>query len=100
HGQFYWRHTGYLVAQAEPYMHFLPEKFIGLMLILFGLIKLVGVFKKDNRIKNVASWGLSTIWGGLFFTALLYSFGTGNPSVIWIDRLLVLAMCLHVSLRG
>lgn len=100
YGAFYLRHTGYLINQAEPYMSKLPEKGIGAALIIFGILKLVGVATRNKKIKRIGIWGLATIWGGLLAVAFLFSFGSGYPSSQWIDKLLVVIICSRISFRG
>lgn len=100
YGQFFIRHNGYLIAWAEPYMRFLPENWIGVMLILFGGIKIIGIVRKSKLQKRIGIWGLSAIWGGLMLVAFLFSFGTGYPSAQWIDKLLVVVICWRISLKG
>src|SRR5699024_5644040 len=100
YGVFYLRHTGYLLSRTEPYMQSLPENWIGIALILFGIIKLIGVLTKRKFIKRTGIWGLSAIWGGLACVAFLFSFGTGYPNSQWIDKLLVVTICFRISFLG
>lgn len=99
HGEFISRVDGYLVEYSEPYIKYLPERFIGTALIILGVMKLVSILSDNEQLKKYSIWGLSSIWTGLFFIALTYSFGSGYPSPSWYFYFLVVAGCYHIS-RG
>lgn len=99
HGEFISRVDGYLAEYSEPYIDYLPEQFIGTVLIILGVMKLVSILSNNTQLKKYSIWGLSSIWTGLFFIALTYSFGSGYPNPSWYFYFLVVAGCYHIS-RG
>lgn len=99
-GQFYFMHEGYLISSAEPFMKFLPEKLIGAALIIAALIKLIGVFSRNDLLKRIGIWMCTALWSGLFVVAFTFSFGTGYPNDSWINKGLVLAICIIISTKG
>lgn len=100
YGIFYLRHQGYLIANAEPYMRFLPEKTIGWAMLIFGVIKILGVLLRNDFMKMIGIWGLSAIFGGMALVAFTFSYGSGYPNSVWIDRILVVVICLRISFKG
>lgn len=99
-GEFVVRVDGYLLEHSEPYLSRLPEDAIGWILIIFGVIKLLALIFKNNRLKKYGIWGLSGIWTGLFIISLTYSFGTGYPHPSWITYGMVTIGCYRVSFKG
>ena len=100
YGEFIFRVDGYLVANAEPYLSDLPENIIGILLIVIGLFKLLGLFLQYKPFKKMGIWLLSGIWSGLFFVALTYSFGTGYPHPTYVFIGMIAIGCFRVSLKG
>lgn len=99
-GEFIMRVDGYLLEHSEPYLQNLPEELIGLILVIFGAVKLIGLISRNNRIKKYGILGLSSVWTGLFIISFTYSFGTGFPHPSWILYGLAVAVCYRVSLKG
>lgn len=100
YGGFIARYEGYLLEHSEPYISEIPEKTIGIILVIVGLIKLLAILFKHNEIKKYSIWCLSAMWTGLFFIALTYSFGTGHPNPSWIFYGVIMVGCYRVSLKG
>lgn len=100
YGDFIVKIDGYLLANSEPYFSKLPENPIGVLLIIAGLIKLIGVLLDNGRLKKLGILFLSAMWTGLFIVALTFSFGSGypHPSYIFIGFMMV--ACFRISLRG
>lgn len=100
YGEFIFRVDGFLIANAEPYLSKLPENTIGILLIIFGVLKLAGLGLQYKPLKKIGIWLLSGMWSGLFFVALTYSFGTGYPHPSYIFMGMIAIGCFRVSFKG
>lgn len=100
YGEFIFRVDGFLIANAEPYLSKLPENTIGILLVLIGVLKLIGLVLQYKPLKKIGIWLLSGMWSGLFFVSLTYSFGTGYPHPSYIFMGMIAIGCFRVSLKG
>lgn len=100
YGEFIFRVDGFLIANAEPYLSKLPENTIGILLMIFGVLKLAGLVLQYKPLKKIGIWLLSGMWSGLFFVALTYSFGTGYPHPSYIFMGMIAIGCFRVSFKG
>lgn len=100
YGEFIFRVDGFLIENAEPYLSKLPENIIGILLMVFGVLKLVGLGLQYKQLKKIGIWLLSGMWSGLFFVSLTYSFGTGYPHPSYIFMGMIAIGCFRVSLKG
>lgn len=100
YGEFIFRVDGFLIANAEPYLSKLPENTIGILLMIFGVLKLIGLGLQYKPLKKIGIWLLSGMWSGLFFVALTYSFGTGYPHPSYIFMGMIAIGCFRVSFKG
>lgn len=100
YGEFIFRVDGFLIANAEPYLSKLPENAIGILLMILGVLKLVGLGLQYKPLKKIGIWLLSGMWSGLFFVALTYSFGTGYPHPSYIFMGMIAIGCFRVSFKG
>lgn len=91
---------GYLLAHSEPYFQQLPEKAIGVALVIVGLVKVIGVLTHNGKMKKIGILGLSALWSGIFVLALTFSFGSGYPHPSYIFMGGVVIACFRVSLKG
>lgn len=99
-GWFIYHYSGYLMVHSEPYLRFIPEKLIGIVLIAFGVVKIAGVLSDNRILKSAGIWGLSSVWTALFVVAATFSFGTGYPDDRFIIHLFIMIACYRVSFRG
>lgn len=99
-GLFFVLNSGGLSVYFNPYVKEVPEDFIGLMLVFFGIMKLIGIVKGNNVIRRISIVALSFLWGGLFVVSTVYSFGIGFPSVSFIFAGKLAADCMRISTRG
>lgn len=99
-GAFTIYYDGYLIANVEPYFARLPEDIIGALLIIWAVIKILGVITNRTLLKRVGILGLSALWTGLLVLAITYSFGTGYPNPSYMYTALVAAICYRISYRG
>ncbi|MFL2104117.1 hypothetical protein [Mycobacteroides abscessus] len=100
YGEFIFRVDGFLIANAEPYLSQMPEDLIGIILVVLGILKSIGLFFQYRPLKKYSIWLLSGMWSGLFFVALTYSFGTGYPHPSYIFIGMIAVGCFRVSLKG
>lgn len=100
HGSFLFKFVNYLTEHAEPYLSRLPGKWIGLALLIAGIMKLIGVLLNNKHLKEWSIWVLSAIWGGLWVVSLTFAFGTGYPDPYHTFMFFVFVACLRVSLKG
>lgn len=100
YGDFIFRVDGYLISNAEPYLSNMPENIIGVILVILGVFKLIGLIFQYRPLKKTGIWLLSGMWSGLFFVALTFSFGTGYPHPSYIFILPMMVGCFRVSLKG
>lgn len=100
YGIYFVKFEGYFASFLEPSMQFLPEIKIGVTMIVIGIAKLVGIVIKNNPLRAISLWIMSLMWGGLLFTSLAFSFGTGYPNTVWVHHLLMVVICLRTSLKG
>lgn len=89
-----------IVDRLNAYFLGVNEDIFGVVLVLFGGIKLVGVLIDSVTMRAVGIVGLSVTWGMLWVVALMYSFGLGYPSTTYLSNGMMLVACLRVSYRG
>lgn len=99
-GLFFTIYAGELSVFFQPYVKDVPESFIGLMLIFFGLFKIIGISFNNKIIRRISIIVLSFLWGSLFVVSTFYSFGVGFPSLSFIFAGKLTTDCLRVSTRG
>lgn len=100
YGEFVVRVDGYFLAHTEPYLRGLPEDLIGIVLLVAGVIKLMGVLSNNHKWKRTGIVSLSIIWSGLSVIAATYSFGTGFPHPSWLFMAFVTTICVIESFQG
>lgn len=100
YGEFIVRVDGFLLSWTEPYFQDIPVDLIGVLLVMAGLIKIIGIILNNTSLRKIGIWSLSGIWSGLFVLALTFSFGTGYPHPSYLFNGLVFVVCLRVSIRG
>lgn len=89
-----------IVDRLEAYLLGANEDVFGVMLVLFGVIKLVGIIIDSVIMRVVGIVGLSVVWGMLWVVALMYSFGLGYPNTAYLSNGMMLVACLRISYRG
>lgn len=100
YGEFVFRVNDYLLAQVEPYFRGLPFKLFGVILLIAGLVKLIGILTNNTLARKIGIWSLTGMWSGLFALAVTFSFGTGYPHPGYLFNALPLLICLIVSKKG
>ena len=100
YGEFIVRVDGFFLQHTEPYFKWLPENFIGILLMAAGLIKLIGVLTRNKRLKRYGIWALCGLWWGMVGIAWGYSFGSGYPHPSWIYMLGYALICSYEARRG
>ena len=89
-----------IVDRLDAYLLGTNEDIFGVVLVLFGAIKLIGIVIDSVNMRAVGVVGLSITWGMLWVVALMFSFGIGYPNTAYISNGLMLVACLRVSYRG
>ena len=89
-----------IVDQLNAYFLGADENIFGVALVLFGMIKLIGILIDNVIMRRVGIVGLSMVWGMLWVVALMFSFGIGYPNSAYISNGMMLVGCLRVSYRG
>lgn len=89
-----------IVDRLNAYFLGADENIFGVMLVLFGMIKLIGILIDNVIMRRVGIVGLSMVWGMLWVVALMFSFGIGYPNTAYISNGMMLVGCLRVSYRG
>ena len=93
-------YDGYFINLLQPYISTLPENLIGAALLLAGFAKAIGIATGNAFLKRHSIYALSFLWGGLTAVGVLYSFGIGYPSAVYIFTAKILADCLRISFKG
>ena len=93
-------YDGVIVDRLDAYLLGTNEDIFGVVLVLFGAIKLIGIMIDSVNMRAVGVVGLSIAWGMLWVVALMFSFGIGYPNTAYISNGLMLVACLRVSYRG
>lgn len=89
-----------IVDRLNAYFLGADENIFGVALVLFGVIKLIGILIDNVIMRRVGIVGLSMVWGMLWVVALMFSFGIGYPNSAYISNGMMLVGCLRVSYRG
>jgi len=100
YGFYYAMFDGYLISLLEPNTGFSFSFQVGVIMMVLGSLKLIGVIFNVHWLRVVSLWLIALVWGGLLSTSLAFSFGTGYPNTVWLDRLLMVVICLRTSLKG
>ena len=99
-GMFFTIFSGELSVFFQPYLKNVPEVFVGVTLVLFGVMKVIGILTNNSLMRKVSIVALSFLWGSLFVVSTVYSFGIGFPSISFIFAGKVAADCMRISTRG
>lgn len=99
-GMFFTLFSGELSVFFQPYLKNVPEVFVGMTLIIFGTIKVIGILTNNSLLRKVSIVALSFLWGSLFVVSTIYSFGIGFPSISFIFAGKIAADCMRISTRG
>lgn len=99
-GMFFTLFSGELSVFFQPYLKNVPEIFVGMTLIGFGLMKVIGILTNNMLLRKISIVALSFLWGSLFVVSTVYSFGIGFPSISFIFAGKVAADCMRISTRG
>lgn len=70
-----------------------------ILLIIFGIIKIVGLKKLIPKIRRISIIGLMFSWGFIWTTAMV-DFIIVGPNRITIVIIPIIAICFYVALRG
>lgn len=99
-GMFILFNKGYISDRLDEYLLGTDENVFGWLLVIFGVLKIIGMFIRNSKLRAVGIVGLSAVWGMLFMVSVLWSFGIGYPSNSFIFNGLMIALCLRVSFKG
>lgn len=100
HGIFLIAQVDYLLVALDAYFFGVNEDIFGLLLIVAGVGKMVGVRLSIRPLKRISIVMLCTIWGMLAYTSLFWSFGIGYPSDSFIDAIFMVVACWRVAYKG
>ena len=89
-----------LSDRLETYLLGVNEDLFGLALVMFGVVKIIGIIIDNVNMRGIGIVGLSIVWGMLWVVAMMFSFGIGYPSTAYLTNGLMLVACLRVSYRG
>lgn len=93
-------YDGVLAERLNVYLLEMNEDIFGLVLVLFGVIKLLGVISDSFKMRAIGIVGLSITWGMLTAVAFMFSFGIGYPNTAYISNGFMMVACLRVSYKG
>lgn len=99
-GMFFTLFSGELSVFFQPYLKNVPEIFVGVTLVAFGAMKVIGILTNNMLLRKISIVALSFLWGSLFVVSTVYSFGIGFPSISFIFAGKVAADCMRISTRG
>lgn len=100
YGVFIVVYEGYFAGLLHPYTVMVYEEFIGGILVLVGLLKIIGVVMEIPFLKWSMIYMLSFCWGGLLGVSFFYSFGVGYPNPMPIFFGKIVWDCWKVASRG
>lgn len=99
-GMFFTIFSGELSVFFQPYLKNVPEVFVGVTLVVFGVMKVIGILTNNTLLRKISIVALSFLWGSLFVVSTVYSFSIGFPSISFIFAGKVAADCMRISIRG
>lgn len=100
YGSFILMYQGYFLGILHPSIIDIPAYALGIPLMLFGLLKLVGVFGNNRHIRRISIIGLAFLWGGLTTINMFYAFGEGYPNPLWLFMFRVVYDCVILAMKG
>lgn len=89
-----------LTERLDAYFLMINEDIFGILLVLFAVIKLIGIISENFQMRAVGIIGLSILWGMLTIVAVMFSLGIGYPDNAYLSNLMMLVACLRVSYKG
>ena len=90
----------YISDRLDEYLLGADENIFGWLLVIFGVLKIMGILIHNSRLRASGIVGLSAVWGMLFMVSVLWSFGIGYPSNSFIFNGLMITLCLRVAFKG
>lgn len=99
-GLFFLYQADYMTEALDLYFLGVRQQVFGLALLLFGVIKLLGLFLKIENCRIIGIVGLAGVWTMLFTVSFLWSFGVGYPSNMFLSYGFILVACLRVAYKG
>lgn len=77
-----------------------PEWSLACLLIVAGVIKIIGIIKRDKKLMRAGIITLSAVWTGTFVIYTYFSFGVGYPSPFYLLIGFVVVVCYRVARKG
>ena len=90
----------YMHSLFSSLFDIVPDGIIAAILITSAVIKLIGIYSKNKKLKRVGIVALSAIWTAIEAVYLVFSFGIGYPSPSFLFVGLVVVICYRVAKKG
>lgn len=100
YGFFIIYYDGYFLGLLNPSMIGIQPLWLGLPLIVFGFLKIIGIVVNSDRIRRLGLIGMAFVWGGLLVINAIYAFGIGYPNPIWLFMGRVIFDCIFLATKG
>ena len=78
----------------------IPDWPIALWLVVSAIVKLIGIHKRDKKLKRIGIVLLSAVWTAIAAVHTVYSFTVGYPNPSFLIVAFIVAICYRVSKKG
>ena len=78
----------------------IPDWPIALWLVASAVVKLIGIHKRDKKLKRIGIVLLSAVWTAIAAVYTVYSFTVGYPNPSFLIMAFIVAVCYRVSKKG
>ena len=78
----------------------IPDWPISLWLVVSAVVKLIGIHKRDKKLKRIGIVLLSAVWTAIAAVYIVFSFTTGYPNPTFLFMIFIVAVCYRLSKKG
>lgn len=100
YGLFIIYYHGYFLGILHPSIVGIEPIYLGLPLIILGVMKILGMVLENDVMRRIAVIGLAFVWGGLLVINFVYAIGDGYPNPMWLFMSRVVYDCAILAVKG
>ena len=90
----------YMDGLFSTLFEMIPDWPIAFWLVASAVVKLIGIHKRDKKLKRIGIVLLSAVWTAITAVYWVYSFGVGYPSPYFLLVSFITITCYRVAKKG
>ena len=90
----------YMNTLLAELFEIIPDWPISLWLVVGSVINLIGIRKRDKKLKRIGIVLLSAVWTAIAAVYIVFGFTTGYPNPTFLFMIFIVAVCYRLSKKG